>query len=84
VDKLCGDDSSKSVSKTDTKMNVVKGGDAIFQAELMHLSNESSISSNKVKVDAFDVLWNRRLEELRDFHLNHGHSDVPSIYPINK
>ena len=39
---------------------------------------------SKVKIDAFDVLWNRRLAELRDFHLDNGHSDVPSNYQPNK
>ena len=48
----------------------------------VHESKPKIIYSGKV--DAFDVLWHRRLAELRAFHLNHGHSDVPSNYPENK
>ena len=45
---------------------------------------ELPMITRKVKIDAFDVLWNRRLGELRDFHLDNGHSDVPSNYEPNK
>lgn len=39
---------------------------------------------SKVKIEVFDVLWNRRLSELQNFYLNNGHSDVPAMYPANK
>ena len=39
---------------------------------------------SKVKIEVFDVLWNRRLAELQNFYLNNGHSDVPAMYPANK
>lgn len=51
----------------------------------------SSSSSNKAKtgsteglLNTFDVLWNRRLGELREFQIKNGHSDVPSIYSANR
>ena len=85
---LRGKSQAKAKKKSIHSLNPQCGGTEINSISLLpkslNTSTGKSINMRKVKIDAFDVLWNRRLAELRDFHLSNNHSDVPSNYPTNK
>ena len=77
------DDSAKKPTVSVYKSSKNKPITADMEIPLV-IRKQPDKPDSKVKIDAFDVLWNRRLGELRDFHLDNGHSDVPSNYQPNK